>query len=307
MQQQILAELNRFLELKNHFKNTHPHYRELDTYGFSISPNTTTDIFFTGLTHGNEVIGIQIINLMLEEIKSRPDFNKKVAFMLNNIEAYKKNIRFIESDLNRSFCRSEAVTLEHKRAHEIENVLKKEKPTYVIDLHQTSEPSDGVFMMVPEDPKMIKIAHSITQKCPIVAYSTTEGFSSKGKTLGEFAEREHIIEVVFELGQKGFNLERAIEYKNLLIELDINQINSSSNESIEYLYLQDKVPLQDGHALIEDIRSLTPVTKDQILSRHITENHCFTCTMDAVVIFPRYKDITDSDTELALLAIKKRI
>lgn len=310
MQESIFSELHKFQDLKDHFKHNISSYEELDTYGFSLVPKNEVEILFTGLTHGNELIGIQIINLMLEHIKENPNFSSKIAFLLNNVEAYKKNVRFLETDLNRSFCRTHLETLEHKRAREIETVIESLNLQLIIDLHQTSEPSDGVFMMVPEIAHHIRIANNITTKCPIVTYSASEGFSSKGKTLGEFAEQKAIIEVVFELGQKGFNLERATEYKNLLLQLNLNCLENVKvhSQDIEYLHLTDKVPLLKDYRLVNGIRSLSSLKKGEILARHIENQSLeYKCPQDAVAIFPRYENITDFDTELTLLAFKKKL
>ena len=52
---------------------------------------------------------------------------KKITFILGNKNAALQNMRYIERDLNRSFDTESTETAEHKRAKEIEKILKKKK------------------------------------------------------------------------------------------------------------------------------------------------------------------------------------
>ena len=56
------------------------------------------NLLFTTLTHGDEPIGLNVI-------KRLQDINKKskINYIISNPKAFSKNIRFIDSDLNRVF------------------------------------------------------------------------------------------------------------------------------------------------------------------------------------------------------------
>lgn len=75
--------------------------------------------------HGNEKIGLE--------------FSKKIegySVFLGNPRALKEDKRFIESDMNRSFCFEDEDTYEKKRASELLNELKDF--SYVLDIHSST-------------------------------------------------------------------------------------------------------------------------------------------------------------------------
>ena len=78
-------------------------------------------------THANEKYGLEV----------QKQIGSKYEFLIGNPLAMEKNIRFVESDLNRSFPGNISGTYEEKRAVEILKVIKKYE--FIIDLHSTSE------------------------------------------------------------------------------------------------------------------------------------------------------------------------
>lgn len=97
-------------------------------------------ILVIGGMHGNEPLGQQVVKLFRE----KPI--KDVATSLANEEAIKANVRFIGSDLNRSFPGDETSNIyEVKRAAEIVEMTKGYD--IVIDFHNTNCPdNDCVFV-----------------------------------------------------------------------------------------------------------------------------------------------------------------
>lgn len=317
MFERIDKELDIFNNLKTYFKEIYPYFKELDQYGFSLNSNNSSElnsvnILLTGLTHGDETIGLQIINLILQEIKTNLNLGKnvnfKIAFLLNNVEAYKKNIRFIESDLNRSFGSEEKNTKEKKRAQEIENIISQFKIELLLDLHQTIEITNSAFVVIPESEDLIQLSNRITKQYPIVTFSPS-GFSHKGKTLIEYAKSKSILALVYEIGQKGFNDAQADEFKKLVLslaDLDINQLRSSSNSPIEYYHINNQIPNQNGLKLVDGLSSLQRVLKGQVLAKN-GAGYDFICPNDSIMVFPRYKNIEKDDQEIGLLAVKKHL
>ena len=109
--------------------------------------------------------------------------------------------------------------------------------------------------------------------------------------------------MVFELGQKGFNDYQANEFKNIVMNLNINQLAQKSDQSIEYFLINDHIPNSDQLRLVEGLSNLQPVFKGQILAQNC-ENLCFKCPSDSILVFPHYK-AEKEDRELGLLAVKK--
>ena len=59
-------------------------------------------ILIIGSIHGNEVLGEKLYAFIL---KNYSELAKNVAFKIGNLKAHKLNIRYIDADMNRSFCR----------------------------------------------------------------------------------------------------------------------------------------------------------------------------------------------------------
>jgi succinylglutamate desuccinylase len=78
-------------------------------------------------THGNEIPPKNIV----EDIEDKD-------VIVANVLAAEKNVRFIDTDLNRSFGVSKPNSYEEKRAVEIENIMKSYDIVY--DIHRTVAP-----------------------------------------------------------------------------------------------------------------------------------------------------------------------
>lgn len=105
-----------------------------------FSPKNVTKkmkIGFLAMVHGNETIGLPILNTILSQLLEgviTSDF--EILFGLGNIPAAYADKRFLQKDLNRCFGQSHMETPEDQRAREIEKYLLNEVD-YLIDLHQT--------------------------------------------------------------------------------------------------------------------------------------------------------------------------
>lgn len=87
-------------------------------------------ILVIGGIHGNEYTGIELVKILnenpLENIES----------VIANPQAVNKDKRFIETDLNRSFGKTETMSLEEKLAKNLIQKIKK-KPL-ILDFHNTT-------------------------------------------------------------------------------------------------------------------------------------------------------------------------
>ena len=100
------------------------------------------EILIICATHGNEKIGIGLVK-KLKEKKLRKYFD----YLIANPKALKKNVRFLDCDLNRSYPGIEnSEKYEEKRAFEIFKTAKEYK--YVIDMHEASSGINN-FIIVP--------------------------------------------------------------------------------------------------------------------------------------------------------------
>ncbi len=107
------------------------------------SQNKTRNIVFVAGLHGNEQMPVKALR------------ENKVPFVLGNPKAYKKDVRFIERDLNASFGIRNA-KYESQRASEI---LKEiDKKDVVVDFHSTTAITVPFVIIVDE--KMIPLAET---------------------------------------------------------------------------------------------------------------------------------------------------
>jgi hypothetical protein len=98
-------------------------------------------ILFSTLTHGNEIIGLDVV----KKIKKIERLGDKFDYIISNSLAFSNNSRYVDSDLNRIFPGNDQGNYEEQRAVEIINIGKKYD--YVIDLHG-SVSNTGVFIII---------------------------------------------------------------------------------------------------------------------------------------------------------------
>ncbi len=105
-------------------------------------------------THGGEVVGLDIIDFLLEKLDIKNMLQSgKIFFSLNNIPAYEKYLetgdvvgsRFVEENLNRA-CSVENMlrsnSPEIQRARQLEPLLAKLE--FYLDIHSTYSPSESI-------------------------------------------------------------------------------------------------------------------------------------------------------------------
>lgn len=99
-------------------------------------------ILFVAASHGDEPIGlIAVKNLKKRKLKQKFDC------LIANPKAFKKNIRFIDTDMNRVYPGNSSGNNEERRADAILHTTKKKKYDFVIDLHGTVSKT-GVFGII---------------------------------------------------------------------------------------------------------------------------------------------------------------
>jgi succinylglutamate desuccinylase len=91
-------------------------------------------ILLLGSQHGNELLG----DMLHAHIKAhRKELLPFVTFVVGNIRAKKAGVRFVESDLNRSYT-GERKTYEQRRAARLLHFIRQENFDLVLDLHTTT-------------------------------------------------------------------------------------------------------------------------------------------------------------------------
>ena len=122
-------------------------------------------VFIVGGTHGNERTGISLVRFWQQNPGDVQGATFTTELLLANPEAIRRNQRFIDVDLNRSFLPRQlgdptSQTYEHQRARAIAEMLQTEsarKRTFVIDLHTTTSRM-GTTLISNGDPINLAIA-----------------------------------------------------------------------------------------------------------------------------------------------------
>ncbi len=109
-------------------------------------------LVFAGV-HGNEPFGLKVLGKLKES-------SSPIQMLVAHPEAIAKRVRYIESDLNRSF-NGKSKTLEERLAVSIKKELVHSKPDIVIDLH-TSVSNCGLTGIVT---KYSFENHLIAEQC----------------------------------------------------------------------------------------------------------------------------------------------
>lgn len=260
----LISELSKFSELKKVLAATNLNFEEIEEYAFSIGPkdsvnNSTSikdvDICYVGLTHGDEVAGLSILNSLMEMmVEDITNLTSKMAFVLANVPAALQNRRFLERDLNRAFCVSSPKYKEEYLAMKLEPFFFRCK--YIIDLHQTIQPSlTPFFIFEYYDPKQIQILSGLALNIPVIISLDT--FSHEGLGIEEFVKPHGGITFTIELGRKGFDPDQIENGLKLCLEISrvIESVESNIIPQIDLTQLNNRIYTWDYVGRYDDTNS----------------------------------------------------
>lgn len=114
--------------------------------------NQMTKILAIISTHGNELLGPNLLAYMLAK---RSKLLENIEFIIANPRAYAKNVRYIESDLNRSYGLG-LDTYESQRAKVIEERIRLLKPELVLDFHTTTAEQPDILITANKDNEVVQ-------------------------------------------------------------------------------------------------------------------------------------------------------
>ena len=281
------------------------------------------DLYLSAIIHGNEVIGLYLINEILEQIIAKKIHLKiNLLVTLGNVSAFLLNKRFIIKDMNRLFNiaqknKHELKIPEEHRAWEIEKMILNfpKLPSAILDIHQTTAASETPFLMAREHASTLKWCQDINikEQWPLIYYPRGNMFSIEGASLSTFCVEHNIPEITIELGQVGFHTEIFSSLLKITLEmLDRPQsywrkeINNSSNQKIEDYLSQAKSKIlreaelitkkSDTHELIAGWKNLTFIPKGTHYATDLGQT--FYTTDDSYILFPKYGEYQKTSLEL---------
>lgn len=142
------------------------------------------ELLFLAATHGDEGFSVPILDRLNKRFQGR--FN----YIIGNERAYERNVRFTDTDLNRSAPgNATSLLYEVRRANEILKIAKNYRS--VIDIHGTTANS-GIFVIIA-NPTPVNIALASCLPIRNVVIWAVKSSESKGP-ITQFVSRGVAIE-----------------------------------------------------------------------------------------------------------------
>jgi succinylglutamate desuccinylase len=316
-------EIQKFTKLKEKCQ-TRFRFEDWDLHGFVIAPRprdlrlddkaqgsqTETlgevDLLITALVHGDEVGGLEALNIFIDDIlEGVVELKRTIGFVLANVAAARKGVRFLDADLNRSFLMMPTKAHESVRAMELSRLVDRSQA--LIDLHQTVEPTTSPFFVVVNQPALVSKVRALEASWPIVTFPAN-GFSHSGKTIIEYAASRGADSFVVELGQKGFSKELAMQAQRLLVSASSGFVRGTSREpaeEVEVYHLEKFIPNQNGARLRPGLFNGQIVVKGEVLG--VDQAGDIVSPIDGRIFFPKYGDLADKSPELCEIGVRHSV
>lgn len=254
---------------------------------------------FGSIVHGNETGSLPAVVAVLEKLKSKSlSYGGKVTFFLGNVEACRRNVRFVESDLNRVFLDAAPESSETRRARELMPLLRS--ASVFFDFHQTIQPTEEPFYIFGFHETSYLWARAVQGASMMVTRKMGTAFALNQCCCDEYARNFDVPAVTLELGQKGITPEasRLAEsaMTRVLTLLDAAQGGSAKLSELagrqpdfRFFEIVHREPFQDPFSgLKPNLRNFTEVKTGEILGS--TEKTPYKAPAAGRILFPKYPD-----------------
>lgn len=317
----IDTEINAFESLVAAVGKNAMRVEKLADFAYQLSPKQgapklpsgkTAGLTLMGLTHGNEVGGVVVLNELLRGILGGViTCPIPLNLILGNPWAARKDVRFVDRDLNRSFLLNNTETAEAKRADVLEQVLAK--TAYLVDFHQTREISENPFFIFPHTKAGFAFAQAIAPQIPVVTH-WGKPFSEDGRCSDEFVNSQGGVGITIEVGQNGYApfsigagvwvAQQAIRvvhgYLNHAQPLHDQQVTPQVYTWLEILRYGD-----GDISLVPGWRNFSRVDAGQKIGED--NGRTITAPAEAWLLFPQYPKAGDKKRPAELVRLMRRI
>jgi len=254
-------------------------------------------IVIMGGVHGNEPVGLEAVIAIQKEIKNLKC--GEITFILGNPMAYLKDVRFIESNLNRCFVKDYPQNYEGYRAKEITDFLAKYQPDFLLDLHSVSvgdikmeihkNENQIIRELVNDDFIQIVLSQKATSGSTIQLK-----FIPAGMTLecGNHKSKDGLKVALHKIRQ-------VLQYFGMM---DYNILSKKSSKEISAYKLYKPIIPYPGFEFIDtSVASESFVAKNQVYAK--SEIGLITAPRDSYILMPA-KNPQSTDTDAGFLAYK---
>ena len=253
----------------------------------------TKTLGIIAITHGNEVLGLPIVNRLIGEIlagKIMPA--TKILFAAGNVPSARAGKRFIDRDLNRSFALNSNENAETVRAREIETHFF-DRCDYVLDLHQTIQPSHSPFFFFYYfSQRQFDFLNAVNPGLPVIVTLNDALHGQNGQTTNEYLKNQGKVCLTVELGEKGFfadkfDLGLTIAKKMIATVQNAEQTIEPMANPERLLKIEVGYRVQhSGTRLDEGWRNLQEVVKGQRLGH--SDGGPIHSPISGYILFPKY-------------------
>lgn len=192
--------------------------------------------------HGNEYSGEKLYRHIEHH---HPELLEHVTFMIGNPKARKQRVRYIESDMNRSY-NGHKDTYEQRRAQKILSHIQQEQYDLVLDMHTTSveQPSCVIVSSISKDNESFLHATSINKIVVIdksISKHALNGVMANAVSieLNQEIQRQTLEELCDDIARYSAGIPSDIqksvfEVKDLLLKTELNVRQVDTLRNFEY-------------------------------------------------------------------------
>lgn len=259
---------------------------------FPGNDGSNRSVCIMGSIHGNERIGAAVLD-ELKPILASANLKKNVYLILGNPEGYRRDVRFVDTDMNRLFGaeKSGGESIEEKRANEIALVLAG--CDYLLDIHSTIKPSVPFVYCEPDDAHMALATLMGTRY--IVGPGTDFRPADLVSSADNYVDRHGGIGITYESGwhKDELVIDDVVFRAKLFIQkagaCDFGLIQPKNTINSKHLVMYNHViPQSTSFSFSHDFKNFDTVMKDEIIAHDGAM--VIRAERDSYIIFPK-KDI----------------
>jgi succinylglutamate desuccinylase len=287
---------------KSKFKKAEGIYKISSSNPDSNSPK----VAILGCVHGNEIIGKDIIENLLEEI-GEGEVNGEIILIIANLQAYAENKRFIDIDMNRLVEDNIISQIKQKPAQQrnceetrlVEIVEHLKDINYLLDIHATVKPTPSPFLYCQNNPKHLELCGYFN--APIIISPESEEITkTMNSCFDNYADSHGGVGITLEAGwlkQENLYNDTKESVYNYLQNIGI--LNRKIDKPVKYeqkhiMIYKELIAETDNFQFTKDYKNLDFIAKNEVLAKD--DNNLISVDRDSYIIFPKKNLSKGSET-----------
>lgn len=254
-----------------------------------------THVVVVGATHGNEPAGVKAMVAFHRQVQNG-DLklqSGKVSLLLGNPQAFQKDQRYVDRDLNRSFHEPDSTTIEGRRAYDIIQYLEQNSGiAALLDLHSVSIGDFKICVYEKDNSRSLELTLNISEIALHFAYHPAH---MPGALITATGQR-HISSLIVECGnhqsQQGIDTSRR-HMQTLLAHYQMLPASAKTPKKDgaiieQYESIGAIKPGPNFRFLIANVATGTKLSKGQVFAKddhgeHIAPQACYVVVPSRVV------------------------